>query len=134
MQTIFQGYFRGAVIPKGRARFSTRNGMVRTYTPKETEDYEELLSFMFKESYGNKKPAKGALKVDIVMWLEKPPSIKRKHPSVRPDIDNYLKAILDAANKIVWKDDGQVVCLHSTKMYANDCQAPGFHIEVSSLD
>ncbi|TDM15864.1 RusA family crossover junction endodeoxyribonuclease [Macrococcus bovicus] len=39
--------------------------------------------------------------------------------SKKPDIDNLLKTVLDAANGHIWKDDGQVVELHSAKRYSN---------------
>jgi Holliday junction resolvase RusA-like endonuclease len=40
-----------------------------------------------------------------------------ERPCKKPDIDNILKAYLDAMNGIVYEDDTQVVSLHSTKVY-----------------
>lgn len=38
--------------------------------------------------------------------VRRPKKTKLSHP--KPDIDNYLKAALDACNRIVWDDDAQV--------------------------
>jgi Holliday junction resolvase RusA-like endonuclease len=38
-------------------------------------------------------------------------------PTSRPDVDNYLKAILDAINSIVIADDAQVVEVFAKKKF-----------------
>ena len=38
-------------------------------------------------------------------------------PTSRPDVDNYVKAILDAINTIVVADDSQVVELRAAKKF-----------------
>ena len=38
--------------------------------------------------------------------------------SKKPDIDNYLKALLDSMTGIVFKDDGQVVECKARKLYS----------------
>ena len=38
-------------------------------------------------------------------------------PTSRPDVDNFLKTILDAINSIVIADDAQVVEVHATKKF-----------------
>ena len=49
----------------------------------------------------------------------------------RPDIDNYIKAILDCSNEILFKDDGQVAALSSQKLYSLN---PRIEIEITSLE
>jgi hypothetical protein len=39
-------------------------------------------------------------------------------PTSRPDVDNYLKAILDAINTIVVADDAQVVEVYAKKKFS----------------
>ena len=39
-------------------------------------------------------------------------------PAVRPDLDNYVKTVLDACNAIMWDDDGKVVAIVASKVYA----------------
>ncbi|GGH46023.1 hypothetical protein GCM10008014_08420 [Paenibacillus silvae] len=40
-------------------------------------------------------------------------------PVVKPDIDNCVKGIFDALNKIAWNDDNQVVSLLTQKFYSD---------------
>lgn len=49
----------------------------------------------------------------------------------RPDIDNYIKAVLDCSNEILFKDDGQVAALSSQKLYSLN---PRIEIEITSLE
>lgn len=77
----------------------------------------------------------GPLAVDVTLFLPRPKCAKKRiYPNVRPDIDNYLKAVLDAVSDAeVWKDDGQVVRLSSAKLYATELQEPGAVIEIEEL-
>ena len=50
---------------------------------------------------------------------------KKKHVAMvgqykrtKPDIDNLIKTVLDAANGHVWQDDNQIVEIRSFKKYA----------------
>lgn len=89
-----------------------------TYTPKKTKQYEDTIKLMAKIQMGRRKPLGGALSVFVTFNLLKPKSVKRSLPCVRCDLDNFLKAVLDSLNGIVWKDDGQIVSLVAHKIYA----------------
>lgn len=39
-------------------------------------------------------------------------------PAKKPDIDNVVKAVLDALNGVAYRDDTQVVELHVRKSYS----------------
>jgi len=41
-------------------------------------------------------------------------------PNKSPDLDNYVKLILDALNGILWEDDRYIVEMHSAKYYTTD--------------
>jgi Holliday junction resolvase RusA-like endonuclease len=105
------------VIPtaKGRARF-TRKGFA--YTPEKTRAAENSMRNILSKAY------KGIpLDVPLIMYafflVPKPKSVKREFPSVKPDLDNYIKALSDSANGIVWKDDSQVIQIHTAKLYGD---------------
>lgn len=49
----------------------------------------------------------------------------------RPDLDNYIKALLDASNGILFKDDGQVAAMSAQKLYSLD---PRIEIEIYELE
>jgi Holliday junction resolvase RusA-like endonuclease len=40
-------------------------------------------------------------------------------PTVRPDLSNYVDAILDGCNQVVWEDDSQIVGFQSAKFYGS---------------
>lgn len=74
----------------------------------------------------------GPIRVKATFVCKRPQRLLRKSSpdgrilkTTRPDIDNYLKMILDCctAGKI-WVDDGLVVELESTKFYASKQELP----------
>lgn len=42
-----------------------------------------------------------------------------KRPITKPDLDNHAKGVLDAMNKIIYKDDSQIVDLVVSKFYSD---------------
>lgn len=112
-------YFAVAIDPtaKGRPRF-TKSG--HAFTPAKTRAFEAEFSLRASK-FKPKKPLEGPLHVEVGFAV-KPPK-KRKHPTypiVKPDLDNYFKAIGDALNGIFWLDDSQIVSVKLTKYYAMD--------------
>jgi len=104
------------VKPRSKQRpRSTRSG--HTYTPKETREYEKLISSLYTGVAFAEGPLEVELifdndKTEIVIKELKPP----KNPSkLRGDIDNYAKAILDALNGVAYTDDKQIISLKLKK-------------------
>jgi len=54
-------------------------------------------------------------------------------PSVHPDLDKLVRAVLDALTGIVFRDDKQVVSLTASKLYAQDSFHPGMMGSVMEL-
>jgi Holliday junction resolvase RusA-like endonuclease len=48
--------------------------------------------------------------------------------SRRPDLDNLVKAVLDALNGLAWRDDAQIHTLHISKVVAAGDEQP--HVQV----
>ena len=46
-----------------------------------------------------------------------------RHPARRPDVDKYLRRILDALTGVVYEDDGQVVEVHGLKRWGDPARA-----------
>ena len=57
----------------------------------------------------------------------------RPYPSVRPDLLKYTRAIEDALNKVIWRDDAQVVSEILDKRYADGESRPGVLVVVAQL-
>ena len=53
----------------------------------------------------------------------------KRFPTQRPDLDNYIKTI-DALQEIAWHDDSQVVCILSSKIYA---ETPSIQIDIVDI-
>ena len=86
-----------------------------TYTPKVTLDYEKK----FKEAWDG-PTFESPVSVDIVLYKDKvkvtiTEEPEEKKSSLRGDVDNYAKSILDGLNGIAYLDDRQIVKLKVTK-------------------
>jgi|DEB0MinimDraft_10_1074344.scaffolds.fasta_scaffold327187_1 Holliday junction resolvase RusA-like endonuclease len=119
-------------VAKGRPRF-TKAG--RAYTPQKTKqfskDVKEYMEMYFIEKL------EGALHVDLTFFIKRPKTVRRKYPTVKPDIDNFEKAIYDALNEILWHDDCQIVSHNVAKKYSTtpegDFVGEGIHIKIEKL-
>ena len=57
----------------------------------------------------------------------------RRYRSKRPDIDQIVKATLDAATSVLWADDSQVAWLLVEQFTARQGEAPRIEIDVDRL-
>lgn len=116
----------GKPIGKARPRVS-RWG---TYTPEKTVNYENFIKLCFIEKYKNFIPLETNLKIYIKAIFEVPQSYSNKKKkellgkphNKKPDIDNVSKSILDALNKIAFKDDNLVTKLEVEKIYGEQAK------------
>lgn len=101
-------------LPKERARV-TRFG---TYTPTRTREFEnQVIHHARKHSL--EMLLETPLRLYCEFHLPKPKKPKfSNYPAVPADIDNYLKAIMDGMNKIIWKDDSLICHIEAKKLYA----------------
>lgn len=68
------------------------------------------------------------MQVEITIVATQPKCTKLPMP--KPDVDNYAKAVLDAATGIVWKDDWLVSLLKVSKHWAEPGQKGFIRLEV----
>lgn len=114
----------GECVPKARPRM-TRYGV---YTPPRTKQYERYIQTLLKSHRVPK--LEGPLKVTIVINKGIPKSMGKKKqalaiakqlfPTVKPDLDNYIKAVLDACNGIAFHDDNAICELRAYKIYSHN--------------
>ena len=95
MTTLFSLHLRP--VPKGRPRLG--NG--HAYTPERTRVYEQQVAWAYKQAGGTLH--EGPLAVTMVFRAKTWPG----------DLDNLVKAVLDALNGIAWRDDRQIRELHA---------------------
>ena len=53
----------------------------------------------------------------MVFIMPRPKTVKRELPTVPPDLDKLVRAILDALTGIAYTDDSQVVSISAHKIY-----------------
>ena len=78
-------------------------------------------------------PLHGPVAVNLTFRMPKPQAPQYLLPAVRPDIDKLCRAALDSLTSArVYRDDGQVVQLHATKIYESVGSPPGVRVRVWS--
>jgi len=117
----------GPPVGKGRPRASTKGGFVRMYTDAKTLSYEAQIADAASKAMGNNEPLATPIDLRVWVWYRIPKSWPKRTqqealdgerlPNVKPDLDNVLKAVLDAMNDVVYVDDSQVVNMVAHKRY-----------------
>lgn len=117
----------GQAVGKGRPRMSNRGGFARMYTPEKTVSYEGLVKLAAHQAMAGAPMLLEAVAVTLDIAVQVPASWSQKkqraalagevYPTTKPDIDNVEKAVFDALNGTVWKDDVQVVNVSKRKRY-----------------
>lgn len=127
-------------VPKGRPRFVKKSG--RTYTPSATREATKILSeYIALKKRGTIQKYDGELKYGVAVYCKffckRPQRLGKgaaKLKQTKPDIDNYMKLVLDACNDAgVWEDDSMVVELLGQKWYCASDQEPQVQIQVTRL-
>lgn len=104
-----------APIPKARPRLG-KNGV---FTPARTQNAENIIRAYLLRARVKK------IDTGIPLFLEVIFSIAhKKHRDIpkltRPDLDNYLKLIMDAGNNYLWNDDAQIFEINAKKIYSKN--------------
>ncbi len=114
-------FIKTVPIPKGRPRFYGGHAV----TPEKTRKYEKLI----RDSWTNGIVDAEYLTIDMVFKMPIPQSLSKKkqreldgQPHVKkPDLDNLVKAVLDALNDgVAFVDDSKVWCINACKEYAEE--------------
>jgi Holliday junction resolvase RusA-like endonuclease len=77
----------------------------------------------------------GAVAVAIEFYLQRPKTVKRDLPSVKPDLDKLVRSTFDGLTQSgsVWGDDAQVCRLIVAKDYTAEDQPAGAVITIRSV-
>lgn len=125
---------------KGRPRFRNTGRFIQTYTDKETASYENLVKISFALNDCKKIEGEVPIKAKIIFYMSIPKSFSKKkrveidkgkiRPLKKIDLDNGIKIIFDALNKIAYDDDKQIVEVITKKYYS---EIPRVEVELSEL-
>ena len=118
----------GTIVGKERPRVNTYT--LTVYTPNKTKDYENLIIQYFYINHPGAIAFEGRVKISVIAYFKIPKSTSKKYrekmianeisPTKKPDADNIGKVVLDALNKVAFKDDNQVSSLFIEKRYSED--------------
>ena len=141
MSRKIEFFVPGTPVGKGRPRAARRGAGVVMFTPGKTADYEALVAATAAAALACDALAHqlldGPLEAVLEMRFPAPASWSKAkraralagaewHTS-KPDADNVAKAILDACNGVVFRDDAQVVVLIATKAFSEE---PGVRVVI----
>ena len=139
MSRKIEFFVPGAPVGKGRPRAARRGTGVVMFTPEKTAGYEALVAAAASNAMRAEAGPlfTGPLEAVLEMRIPIPASWSKAHkaaalagigqPTSKPDIDNVAKAILDACNGVVFRDDAQVVMLVATKAFSDE---PGVRVVI----
>lgn len=117
-------------VAQSRPRFARRGKFVTTYDPPKSMTYKKQVRMIAHQQYRDEPIAKGnplILQVTFYRSIQKSLS-KAEHerrlkgdilPFVKPDIDNYFKAVTDALTGVIWADDNQITDVKMSKRYSD---------------
>jgi len=77
--------------------------------------------------FAGAKPVEGAIGIEISFRVKRPKTVKRDYPTVAPDLDKYIRGVLDALTGIAYQDDSQVIDIKAEKVYSD---TPGADIKI----
>ena len=127
-------------VEQARPRATRMGRGIRLYDPKKVSVYKKQLAMMCKFQYKD-QPLSGQLTVNLKFYRHVQSSVSKKErklrligahrPTVKPDVDNYIKSTLDGLNGLLWEDDNQIVKIVAEKYYS---EHPRIEIEVRDLN
>jgi len=120
----------GKIVPKARPRVVQKRGMKfpLTYTPASTKKWEERVRLEALK-VRPKIPLDGPLVLTCIFFFQLSKSKKEKDKTKQPywcigrsDYDNLAKCITDATEKILFRNDNQIVSAVIQKRYTENAE------------
>ena len=118
---------KGEPVAKARPRFNSKTRM--TYTNQKTRNAERLIQAEYIRQGGRSKndySRKVEIELAFVFPIRKSWSKKKqkamlnKPHTIKPDLDNLEKTVLDALNGLAFKDDSQVCLVTKEKFWSDE--------------
>lgn len=122
--------------PQQRSRTVRKKGRTWTYTPAESENWQESIRWQAMKQSHELGILEGALTLEVWFWLQRPKSLPKKveHAVKKPDLDNLVKAVKDALEGMCYKNDSQFIDEQIHKRYAMNNGTPRVEIEIRKVD
>jgi len=109
-------------IPKGRPKMAMANGRVWTYTPTKTQKAQDYLSEYLARHSDKAFSCHIPVKLSAVFYRTKSKALPRQDvlPVRKPDLDNFLKLLVDAMNGVLIADDAQITTMLVRKRWTHN--------------
>lgn len=137
--------------PQSRPRFTTYGGRYHAYESEEITAWKQTVYAKANEVFQKQGRImlQGALEARIIVYRNIPDSWTGKkrsmaesgilYPIQRPDVDNYIKAVLDGIGlknfpKIMFNDDSQIVSIYAIKKFASTNFPHGVYVSLTEWD
>jgi crossover junction endodeoxyribonuclease RusA len=127
--TVIRFTVLGKPEPQGSMKaFQTKNGIAMASDNKAMRPWRQQVGWAALEARSGAEifaPLPDAIKLTVIFAFNCPQSVRKSRmaPTVKPDLDKLLRAILDAGTGILWRDDAQVVEIVSQKCYNSPARA-----------
>ncbi|MBC9021216.1 RusA family crossover junction endodeoxyribonuclease [Limosilactobacillus fermentum] len=130
-------------VEQARPRATRMRKGIRVYDPRKVAIFKQKLGMLAKQQMLDRglEPYDGPLEVHMEFYRPIQASISKKErarrlsgvhrPTVKPDLSNYIKALEDGLNGIIWIDDNRIVQIVAEKKYSD---RPHIVIEVNKVD
>lgn len=123
----------GTPIPQGSKTVAQHGGRawVRDANAGKLKPWRENVATAARASHDGDR-LDGHLSVDMLFLLPRPTSVIRPFPSVKPDLDKLVRAVMDGITDAgVWADDARVVELWTAKTYATEGDTAGVIVYIT---
>jgi Holliday junction resolvase RusA-like endonuclease len=110
---VINFFVDGLPVPQGSMKVI--NGRVIHNKGSELAAWRSAVALTARQ-YGA-RPLTDPIEIRIKFYMPKPRTVKRQYPSVAPDLDKLIRAVLDGLTAIAYVDDGQVVLIAAQKAY-----------------
>lgn len=130
-------------VEQARPRATRFGKGIRLYDPKKVTVFKQQLGMLARQQMLDRglEPYDGPLEVCMEFYRPVQESISKTErarrlsgvhrPTVKPDLSNYIKALEDGLNGIIWIDDNRIVQIVAEKKYSD---RPYIVIEVNKVD
>lgn len=127
-------------VEQARPRATRMGKGIRLYDPKKVSVFKQQLGMLARQQMLDRglEPYDGPLEVCMEFYRPVQASLSRKErdrrlsgahrPTVKPDLDNYIKSTSDALNGILWADDNLIISLQAEKFYS---ERPRLVVEIN---
>ena len=122
----------GKPVPQGRPRAARMGAGVRIYDPPKSKAYKQMVAAKVRSymKINGIEMMEEPLIVHLNFYFKPPKSYTKKklklieegklYYTKLGDVDNLAKGLLDGCNKLLFKDDAQIVSLTSSKHYGKE--------------